>query len=590
MCGIFAYIGNNRNATEAVFEGLKRLDYRGYDSWGISILNKSRIQTQKNVGVVNKKLLILPKSEIAIGHTRWATTGGVTIENAHPHMASDKSFALAQNGIVENYTKIKKWLLNKKYRFASETDTEVIVHLIEEHFKNEDNFLSAVLKAFKKCEGRNTIIILTRGGDVIGVRNGSPLVVGVSNKKGDVYFSSDTLSFAPYVDKTITLDNGQVAIYSKNKLVIRNIKNGKIVRLNMDKNTIKEDVISKDGYKHFMIKEISEQPEVIRKVIMQDEKSMNKLTDKIRNSENVYIIGSGTAGTAAFQTAYYLRTLGNINAIGLIGAEAKDYFHLFKKNDLLIALSQSGETADVLDVIEHAKEKRVTIASYVNMQGSLITKLSDFKFLANAGPEICVMSTKVLVSQLSWGYLLAKTLQGRYKEAVSNLQKLSINAEKLIKDRNSNSNINKIAKELFGSRDIFLLAKGQNLQIIREGMIKIVEAGYIHAHAIPAGDLKHYAITLMEKGVKVISVISDDENRTDTLNAINEIKARGATIIGVSPFKDNVFDKLIKVPDMGEVSAILNIMPIQILAYKIAILKGNNIDKPRNIAKSVTVK
>ena len=590
MCGIFAYIGNNRNATEAVFEGLKRLDYRGYDSWGISILNKSRIQTQKNVGVVNKKLLILPKSEIAIGHTRWATTGGVTIENAHPHMASDKSFALAQNGIVENYTKIKKWLLNKKYRFASETDTEVIVHLIEEHFKNEDNFLSAVLKAFKKCEGRNTIIILTRGGDVIGVRNGSPLVVGVSNKKGDVYFSSDTLSFAPYVDKTITLDNGQVAIYSKNKLVIRNIKNGKIVRLNMDKNTIKEDVISKDGYKHFMIKEISEQPEVIRKVIMQNEKSMNKLTDKIRNSENVYIIGSGTAGTAAFQTAYYLRTLGNINAIGLIGAEAKDYFHLFKKNDLLIALSQSGETADVLDVIEHAKEKRVTIASYVNMQGSLITKLSDFKFLANAGPEICVMSTKVLVSQLSWGYLLAKTLQGRYKEAVSNLQKLSINAEKLIKDRNSNSNINKIAKELFGSRDIFLLAKGQNLQIIREGMIKIVEAGYIHAHAIPAGDLKHYAITLMEKGVKVISVISDDENRTDTLNAINEIKARGATIIGVSPFKDNVFDKLIKVPDMGEVSAILNIMPIQILAYKIAILKGNNIDKPRNIAKSVTVK
>ena len=224
------------------------------------------------------------------------------------------------------------------------------------------------------------------------------------------------------------------------------------------------------------------------------------------------------------------------------------------------------------------------------MPGSLMTKISDYKFMANAGPEICVMSTKVFVSQIVWGYLISKVVQGKFYDGLSNLRKTKTAVSKLLKDKILDKKLDKIATKLSYEKDLFLLAKGQNLQIIREGMIKLVEGGYIHAHAIPAGDLKHYAITLMEPGKYLISVISDDENKTDTMNAINEVKARGASVIGISVFPDKIYDEYIQVANLGETSAILNIIPLQLLAYKIAVLKGNNVDKPRNIAKSVTVK
>ena len=589
MCGIFAYIGESRDATKAVFNGLKRLDYRGYDSWGISIVEKGEIKTQKYIGEINRKLLTLGRSRSAIGHTRWATNGAVTQINAHPHTSSDKSYVLAHNGIVENFTKLKSFLSKKGYKFISDTDTEVILRLIEYEYRNEKDFIISVQNAFNKLDGRNTIIILKKEGEIIAVRNGSPLVVGISEKNNDVYFSSDTLSFSQYVDKTITLENGQMAICN-DKLTIINTKDNNEVTVNYDVNTIKGQEYSKDGFRHFMIKEIHEEPQIIEKVMLQSKKNILKLANKIKNSTTVYCIGSGTAGAAAFQSAYYLRTFGGINAIALIGAEAKDYFHLFKKSDLIIALSQSGETADTLEVIEFAKKVGVCIASYVNMPGSLMTKISDYKFMANAGPEICVMSTKVFVSQIVWGYLLSKGVQGKFYDGLSNLRKTKTAVSKLLKDKILDKKLDKIATKLSYEKDLFLLAKGQNLQIIREGMIKLVEGGYIHAHAIPAGDLKHYAITLMEPGKYLISVISDDENKTDTMNAINEVKARGASVIGISVFPDNIFDELIKVPSLGETDAILNILPLQLLAYKIAVLKGNNVDKPRNIAKSVTVK
>ena len=589
MCGIFAYIGEGRDATKAVFNGLKRLDYRGYDSWGISIVEKGEIKTQKYIGEINRKLLTLGRSRSAIGHTRWATNGTVTQINAHPHTSSDKSYVLAHNGIVENFTKLKSFLSKKGYKFISDTDTEVILRLIEYEYRNEKDFIISVQNAFNKLDGRNTIIILKKEGEIIAVRNGSPLVVGISEKNNDVYFSSDTLSFSQYVDKTITLENGQMAICN-DKLTIINTKDNNEVTVNYDVNTIKGQEYSKDGFRHFMIKEIHEEPQIIEKVMLQSKKNILKLANKIKNSTTVYCIGSGTAGAAAFQSAYYLRTFGGINAIALIGAEAKDYFHLFKKSDLIIALSQSGETADTLEVIEFAKKVGVCIASYVNMPGSLMTKISDYKFMANAGPEICVMSTKVFVSQIVWGYLLSKVVQGKFYDGLSNLRKTKTAVSKLLKDKILDKKLDKIATKLSYEKDLFLLAKGQNLQIIREGMIKLVEGGYIHAHAIPAGDLKHYAITLMEPGKYLISVISDDENKTDTMNAINEVKARGASVIGISVFPDKIYDEYIQVANLGETSAILNIIPLQLLAYKIAVLKGNNVDKPRNIAKSVTVK
>lgn len=591
MCGIFAYTGSKRNATQAVLEGLKRLDYRGYDSWGISILNKSEIETQKYIGIVNKNLLTLPQSKTAIGHTRWATNGAVTQPNAHPHYSSDKSFVLAHNGIAENFEEIIIPLLKKKYKFVSETDTEVIVHQIEEERKNTKSLAEATRLAFKKFTGRNTIIVLSRDGEIIAARNGSPLVIGVADNFSEIYFSSDTLSFAPHVKDIIILDNGQMIEVRDKQVYLKDIQTGKKVSYKLEKNTVKDSVVNKGGYDHFMIKEIYDEPLALSSVIKQKNDEYSEFAAAIKQAKNVYCIGSGTAGAAAAQMAYYLRVYGHINAIGLIGAEAQDYFDLIGKDDLLIAPSQSGETADVLEVIEVVKKKGGKIASFVNMPGSMMTRLSDFKFMANAGPEICVMSTKIFVSQIAWAYLVSKAVEGKLVEGKKIVKNLSLHIDKFLHDKRKITQIINLAKRLSKKHHIFLLSKGQNLQIIKEGMVKIIEGSYIHAHAIPAGDLKHYAITLMEPGVPVIFVLSNDGYvKTDLLNSLHEVKARGSHIIAVSSENNKSFDELIKVPDLGEVSSIMNIVALQLLAYFMASTLGHNVDKPRNIAKSVTVK
>jgi glucosamine--fructose-6-phosphate aminotransferase (isomerizing) len=590
MCGIFGYVGKKQNATTAVLDGLKRLDYRGYDSWGIAILKNKKIFVDKYVGIVDKKLLKLPESSIAIGHTRWATNGAVTVPNAHPHWASDKSFVLAHNGIAENYEEIKTKLEQKGYVFVSETDTEVIVHLIEEKRKIVHELAEAVRLAFNELTGRNTIIVLANDGQIIAARNGSPLVVGVADNFSEIYLSSDTLSFAPHVSDIIVLDNGQMVTCYQKRVTVYDIQSGKHIRYKLEKNTITESKIDKEKYDHFMIKEIYEEPFVIKRVIGQSDQNYQEFALAIKKARNVYCIGSGTAGAAAAQTAYYLRVYGNLHATGLIGAEARDYYDLIGKEDILISPSQSGETADVLEVIEAVKKKGTTIASFVNMPGSMITRLSDYKFMAHAGPEICVMSTKIFVAQLSWGYLVAKAVQGKLAEGKKMLEKLDHRVNDFLHDAHAIAAIKHLATLLARKPHIFLLSKGQNLQIIKEGMVKIIEGSYIHAHAVPAGDLKHYIITLMEPGVPVIFVLSNDNVKMDLMNSLNEVKARGSNIIGIAPQKEKGFDEYIHVPDMGEVSAIANIVPLQLLAYYMAVSLKHNVDRPRNIAKSVTVK
>ena len=589
MCGIYGYIGN-KNAAHSVQIGLKNLDYRGYDSWGIGIFNNVKILIDKHAGKISEAENNLPNANIAIGHTRWATHGAVSDLNAHPHFSSDKSFILCQNGIVENYTELKKALLKKNYRFISQTDTEIIVRQIEEESKRTSSFLDAVKIAFQKLQGRNTIIILRNNGQIICLRNGSPLVIGATPDLKEIFISSDTLSFANFTKKMLVLDNGQMAICEKEKINLYNVVSNKKVPLQFEKIDITDNKAEKEGYPHFMIKEINDSPYVIKQICNQETKPLNKLAQAVKKADHVYTIGSGTAGVAAAQIAYYLRVFGHIPAVNLIGAEAKDYLDLFTKKDLLIAPSQSGETADVLEILEIAKKNGVQIASFVNMPGSMMTRISDYKFMAQAGPEICVMSTKIFVSQLAWGYLLAKTVNNENSSGKENLQNLAKVIQKYLQDKKTANQIIPIAKHLITKPHIFLLAKAQNLQIIKEGMIKIIEGTYLHAHAVPAGDLKHYIITLMEKGIPVITVLSNDEAQKDVINAINQIKTRGAEIIGIANQKNTDFDFYLPVPEVGEASAIMNVIPLQLLAYYMALNLGNNIDKPRNIAKSVTVK
>lgn len=593
MCGIFGFIGQKKNAGQLVFDGLKRLDYRGHDSWGIALINDGKIAVEKGIGEISGigKDKKFSESNIGIGHTRWATTGKVSLANAHPHLSTDRSFALAQNGIVENFEDLKKELVKKGYLFKSETDTEVIVRLIEDEFKKNKNLFLSIKNTFLKLKGRNTIIVLDlKSKTIFAVRNGSPLVVGINNKN-EKFISSDSFSLSSYVNKIITIENNQIIAIDPKEIKIFNLETLEEIGNNFEKINFKNPELDKNGYEHFLIKEIHEAPFAICQIAKNFEtEKYVEFADAIKKARQVYVIGSGTAGVSAAQTAFYLRSFGKIVAVSLVGADASEYFSLFDKRDLIIALSQSGETADVLEVLEIAKSKGVKIASFVNMPGSMITRMSDYKFMANAGPEISVMSTKIFVSQITWGYLLSKIIQGKTSEGLKNLDILSKQSEKYLNNQKNIIAIQKIVKKLVHAKDIFILGKSENFQIAKEGMVKMIEGTYKHAHAIPAGDLKHYAITLIEEGVFVFAIFSKDQINSGLINSINEVKSRGGQIIGISPENNKSFDFYLNVPDTGETSAIINILPLQLFAYYMAVALGNNVDKPRNIAKSVTVK
>lgn len=591
MCGIFGYIGKKHDASKVIFEGLKRLEYRGYDSWGIAVLASGKISTSKKVGAIGevREISKLPAASVGIGHTRWATHGGVVVKNAHPHTSTAGNFVVAQNGIVENFEELKKSLIKKKYMFETGTDTEVIVRLIEDKNKRVKDFSDAVRLAFKELGGRNTIIVLDDGGEIITCRNGSPLLVG-TNSQNEIFFSSDTLSFANLATKMVVVENGQMVISKGAKVELFKIGDGSRVKAKWEKVDVKSDKVGKGDYEHFMIKEINEAPQVIEDLTHQPKKILFELASHIKKARNVYTIGSGTTGIAAAQIAYFLRHFAKVNAISLVGADSYECYDLFGKGDLLIAPSQSGETADVLEVIEIAKKRGVKIASNVNMPGSMLTKLSDFRFMTMAGPEICVVSTKVFVAHIAWGYLLSKTVAQKYDDGIKNLGSLGKTFKKYLADSQNIKSIKELVKFLLQEDHIFLLGKAQNFQIIREGMVKLIETSYKHAHAMPAGDLKHYAITLMEKGVPVIVAVNDDQVKNDVLNAVSQVRARGAFVIGISPNNNPEFDFWLKVPDVGEVSSVMNVIPLQLLAYYMAVDLGHNVDRPRNIAKSVTVK
>ena len=379
-------------------------------------------------------------------------------------------------------------------------------------------------------------------------------------------------------------------VYCKGQEIkVIDIATGQEKNLNMSPINIKEGDRDKHQYEHHMIKEIADSPEAINAVLSEPE-FMDSFIAKLRQSSRVFTIGSGTAGIAAAQIAFYLRLYAKIDATSLIGADAKDYIPLISKDDLVIAPSQSGETADVLEVLEKLKEKGVSIATYVNMPGSMMTRMADFPFMANAGPEICVMSTKIFTSQIVWGYYISRLAIGQRESAKTELRLLADAISDYLKNENNHKEIIELAEKMSTTKDIFMLGAFENFQIVREGMVKLIEGTYKHAHAIPAGDLKHYAITLIEKGSNVMISFSKDVAFDDVMNSASQVKARGAYVIGVGPANDGRFDRVIKTPSVGTTQAIMNIIPFQLLAYYLAKKLGNNIDKPRNIAKSVTVK
>jgi glucosamine--fructose-6-phosphate aminotransferase (isomerizing) len=524
---------------------------------------------------------------MGIAHTRWATHGGVTQENAHPHQSSDGRFAVAQNGIVENYLELKAMLKKQGYEFKTQTDTEVIVHLIHFKLKQAKSFREAVRQAFLELTGRNTIIVLDQQTkSIVAVRNGSPLVLGHLRK--GALLASDTLPLAGKAEQVTYIDDLQMVVVNGG-VAMYDVKTGKELHPKRQKLDLVEQKVDKEGFDHFMLKEIVEQQHTIVEAASYSEKELQPLVAALKHARNIYTIGSGTASYAAGQVAYFLRTVALLPVQELRAYEVDSYLPFFDSHDLLIVVSQSGETADTLEAVRKAQIERVKIASIVNMIGSTLSRISDYAYLSRSGPEICVVSTKAYTAQMTWGYLLAMTYAGRYELAQQKIRAVA----KILKvyfQPKTFAAIKKLIPELEKDHHLFVLGKGQHFYTGLEAALKLKETVYMHCESFSAGELKHGVITLIKKGTPVFGILGDDAYQSDLLVALAEVKARGAKTIGVAERDNEFFDLHIPTPDGGDLDAITKVVPFQLLAYFLAVHVGNNPDKPRNLAKSVTVK
>lgn len=607
MCGIIAYSGKNgtdKSAKELV-AGLKAMEYRGYDSWGVAIATEKGIFLERKTGSIsslNKK----PKQPLSfgIGHTRWATHGGVTENNAHPHVSSDGRFVVVQNGIVENFLELKKDLQKKGYKFVTQTDTEVIVHLVhweleklkKEHGLNkklklteEKNFREAVRKAFLQLSGRNTFVVLDRETEtIVAIRQGSPLVIGKSDK--EVFLASDTLPLLGKVPEIVYVDDDQVVEIKGLNLQIFSAKNGKKIKVKTQKLSQEVSKIDKDGFDHFMIKEIYEQQHTVTEAVSYSEEEFLPLIKKLKKAEKIYTIGAGTAAFAAGQIARFLREAG-YSAYELIAYDSESYLPIITKKDVVIAVSQSGETADTLEVVKTLKKKKVPLASIVNMMNSTLTRMSDYQFFSRSGPEICVASTKAYTAQVTWGYVLVQTMMGNYRKAQREVHELSTQLQEYFQQQENQKIIKKLAKNLVKEEHVFVLGKSQHMYTSLEGALKIKEITYKHFEGFSSGELKHGVIALVEKGTYVFGIIGGNtKEKQETLNALAEVKARGAKVVGIASEPHEFFDVHLFAPDSKGLDPVTKIVPFQLLSYYLALELHNDPDKPRNLAKSVTVK
>ena len=585
MCGIYACLGNF-DATAKVLAGLKRIEYRGYDSWGIAILNK-KIEIEKHIGKISLiKKLKLANSENAIGHTRWATHGGVTEKNAHPHLAQNGNFALVQNGVLENYQELKSELQKKGYQFQTETDTEVIVALLEKECPEKIE-LKQFVKVIKKLAGRNTILLLTKDGEVWTYRQGSPLIVG-QGEKNNYFFSSDLASISHDTKSYYVIENQEIIHFDGKNIQAYQAKDLTIKKLSFHKMDQQALEVDKGSYAHFMLKEIYEQKESLIKALNKSEELFHKVANKIELSRNIYVVGAGSASYAALSIVNNLRK----NKQNIYHVPAYDYIDFtqnFSKKDLAIILSQSGETADTIEAVEQMKAKDVFIVSVVNMPASTLMNMADIAYPLNVGAEIGVASTKALTGHMLFGMALANYLEKRNFSFKKEVQDFSEQLADWFANEKIMNDIKKTAKFLSQKKDLYILGRGQLLTSALEFALKIKEISYLHAEGFSAGELKHGVIALIKKETPVICLINK-ESREDMLSSAHEVKARGAKVIGVATKDEEIFDYFIELPQVEKFISLSSIIVAQLLTYEIALLKKLDPDKPRNLAKSVTVK
>ncbi len=589
MCGIIGYIGNRR-AAPILLKGLKHLEYRGYDSAGMATLS-SRVEVRKDVGKIEdleKRLRFEEmEGEVGIGHTRWATHGKVTKENAHPHFSQNRKIYVVHNGIIENYQELREFLKENGFNFYSETDTEVIPNLIQYEMEKGKSFEEACKAALKRLEGSFAVVIMHEGEEkLIAARRGSPLVIGVGD--GEYFVASDIPAFLEFTKKVIFMYDWDFAVITKNGVKFYNLREDKEVERSIDVIDWDAEQAKKGEFKHYMIKEILEQVETIQRAAMQDENVVAVIVEEMRKARGIFFVGCGSSYHACFAGSYIFSKVANLHVNVVLASEFPNFKHFLNENTLVFAVSQSGETADVLEAVRAAKEKGSKVISITNVRGSSITRYSDKFLLLNAGPEICVLATKTYTSQLALLTLLAYAYAGRYEEGRKRLRYLW-NVVYNLTSKTSREMIKKLAERLKDEEHIFVIGRGLQYATALEAALKIKEVSYIHAEAFAGGELKHGTIALIEDGTPCIVFVSEENEKEIISNAV-EVKSRGGYIIGISPKNNEVFDFWIKVPECGVANPIVQIIPIQILAYQLAVLRGYDPDKPRNLAKSVTVK
>jgi len=592
MCGIIGYCGRQL-AAPIVIEGLKNLEYRGYDSAGVAILSGSRLMIRKDVGTIEavdtKYKLNSLSGRTAIGHTRWATHGSVTSANAHPHSDEEKKIAVAHNGVIDNYEQLRNELISKGHHFSSETDTEVIPHLLRDELKNGSPTLEkAVINVARKLEGSYAFVALSLDDPdkIVGTRMNNPLIIGIG--EDGFYLSSDTLAFSKYTSKMVILGDAEVVAITMDKARFFDANGDSIPKDTHEVNKTWTDN-HKNGYPYFMLKEIMEEPEVLRNTVQQDEKKFNAIALDILRAKQVIITACGTSRYASLVGRYLFSRVGRKFSDVVIASEFSYFADSVDKSTLVIAVSQSGETADVIEGVKIARVAGGNILSIVNRPDSILESLSHQTISLNCGYEIGVAATKSFLSQITAFYLLSFAMVNEYNKSRDRI--LSV-ADKIAEVRDLNQKkIMNLAQRFKDSSDFYYIARGINFAVASEAALKLKEISYIHAEGMPAGELKHGTLALIDKGTPVVAICPDDDTYDATINNAMEAKSRGAYIIGVSDRKSTIYDFWIKIPKVDKLLyPMVTIVPLQLLAYHMAIARGYNPDKPRNLAKSVTVK
>ncbi len=592
MCGIFGYIGIRNDAKDIVLNGLKALEYRGYDSWGVATIDRrisgNQIAIKKKVGKIgNATVSDLPESGMALGHTRWATHGGVSDINAHPHLDCSGKLAIIHNGIIENYDELKKEIIKSGHKLISETDTEVAIHMIEENYKKM-GLLEAVRQAFNRSEGLNAIIVMdSLTQTFVAAKSGSPLVIGKG--KDENFLASDAHAILPHTNRIYFIEDGEIISVSSKNISVYSTKDGSQKEAKFNKVSWDINIADKGKFPYYMLKEIFEQPKVIEDIVDNNEKQIEQFSELIKKSYGTYLIGSGTASYACLAGNYIFSKIAKKHINWAAASEFGYSADFLTPKSFVIALSQSGETIDVIDAVKKAKSHGVKIGALVNVLGSTLYRLSDYKLLLGAGVEKAVVSTKAFSAKLTYLILLASVIAGNKNKAKKELDKVIISLEEILSDAYL-INIKKLVDIIYKFRDIYVIGRGLSYPIALETALKIKEASYIHAEGFAAGELKHGVIALIENGIPCIAFLPNDETYGANLAGAMEMKARGGYIIGISYKPHEVFDYYLPVRDCGLSSIIPLVIVGQLLGYYLSIKRGLDPDKPRNLAKSVTVK